>query len=328
MKKILLIATGGTIASLPTENGLAPGIDAETLKKSVPQLKTLCEIDAVQPYSKDSTNVGWREWLQLGAIIKSNYDRYDGFVITHGTDTLAYAAATLSYIIQNNRKPVVITGAQRSIFDEETDGRRNILHAFTYACDDRAVGTHVVFDGRVIVGTRARKTRTKSYNAFSSIDFPEIAAFRGNKLYFYIEEQVTGETVFYDKLDPDVISVRLIPGMSPSVFSYAAENCKAVIIESFGVGGLPMQEGFTEGLERMLSRGVRVVMTTQVPHEGSDLSVYEVGNTIKRKYGLIEAYDMTTEAIVAKTMWALAHSEDEKGFKKLFATPISKDRLG
>lgn len=328
MKKILLIATGGTIASLPTENGLAPGIDAETLTASVPQLKNLCDIDTVQPYSKDSTNVGWREWLELGAIIKSNYDQYDGFVITHGTDTLAYAAATLSYIIQNNRKPIVITGAQRSIFDAETDGRRNVLHAFTYACDDRAVGTHVVFDGRVIVGTRARKTRTKSYNAFSSIDFPEVAAFRGNKLYFYIEEQVTGETVFYDKLNPDVISVRLIPGMSPSVFSYAAENCKAVIIESFGVGGLPMLEGFTEGLELMLEKGVRVVMTTQVPHEGSDLSVYEVGNTIKRKYGLIEAYDMTTEAIVAKTMWALAHSDDEMEFKNLFTTPISKDRLG
>ena len=327
MKNILLIATGGTIASLPTENGLAPSLNADEITACVPQLKKMCNISAVQPFSKDSTNMSWREWLAISAIIKDNYDKFDGFVITHGTDTLSYAAATLSYVVQNNRKPIVLTGAQKSIFDEDTDGRRNILQAFTYACDDRAVGTHVVFDGRVIVGTRARKTRTKSFNAFSSIDYPEVAVIRGDKLIFFIEEAVSGDVRFYDKLEPSVISVRLIPGMDSSVFDYVADNCKGVIVESFGVGGLPQENGFVDKLEKLLSKDVRVVMTTQVPHEGSDLAVYEVGNKIKIKYELIEAYDMTTEAIVAKMMWALAYSCDKKSFYELFRTPIAKDRL-
>lgn len=145
MKKILFIATGGTIASAKTENGLTPAITSEELLNAVPQVKNLCAVDTVQPYSLDSTNMCWKQWIHVAEIIRDNYAKYDGFVIAHGTDTLSYAAATLSYLIQKNEKPVVLTGAQKSIEVPDGDARRNLFEAFVYATDARACGTHVAF---------------------------------------------------------------------------------------------------------------------------------------------------------------------------------------
>ena len=172
MKHILMIATGGTIASKATADGLTPQLTSEELLAEVPELEQLCRIDTVQLMNRDSTNINSRDWLQMAACVRAHYDAYDGFVLTHGTDTMAYTAAALSYLIQNNAKPVVITGSQKSIFNQDTDARENLRDAFLYACDDGACGVHVVFDHKVILGTRARKMRTKSYNAFSSIDYP------------------------------------------------------------------------------------------------------------------------------------------------------------
>ena len=183
MKKILLLATGGTIASKPTAaGGLAPAITSEELLSFVPELAKLCEIDAVQLFSLDSTNVGPEQWQQLVHAIRQNYDAYDGFVIAHGTDTMAYTAAALSYMIQNSAKPVVLTGSQKSIYNRDTDARNNLYRAFVYAVSEGAWGVQLVFDNKVILGTRARKTRTRSFDAFSSIDYPETAVFRDTRL--------------------------------------------------------------------------------------------------------------------------------------------------
>ena len=126
MKKILLIATGGTIACRRTQSGLAPGLSTEELLAQVPDVKSLCEVQAVQPMNLDSTNISPGDWLLLAGVIEKNYESFDGFVICHGTDTLAYTAAALSYLIQNTRKPIVLTGAQRPIDREDTDARQNI----------------------------------------------------------------------------------------------------------------------------------------------------------------------------------------------------------
>ena len=137
MKKILLLATGGTIASKPTAaGGLAPAITSEELLSFVPELAKLCEIDAVQLFSLDSTNVGPEQWQQLVHAIRQNYDAYDGFVIAHGTDTMAYTAAALSYMIQNSAKPVVLTGSQKSIYNRDTDARNNLYRTF-FVCQQR-----------------------------------------------------------------------------------------------------------------------------------------------------------------------------------------------
>lgn len=329
-KRILLIATGGTIASRATENGLVPQISSEDILASVPEAADICDIDAVQLFNLDSTNMCWKHWIEVAMCVRENYDKFDGFVVTHGTDTMSYALAALSYLIQNSRKPVVMTGSQKSIHFRDTDARNNLLGAFTYAADDRACGVHLVFDGKVILGTRARKTRTKSYNAFSSIDHPEVAVLCDGRLIHYIPETVDQPYPdFYDKLEPAVFVLKLIPGMDTGIFEYIKSHYRAVVLESFGVGGLPSYEsdGFDDAIEGLVAAGVTVIMTTQVQHEGSDMTVYQVGHRIKERYGMLEAYNMTLEAVVAKLMWILAQTDDVRRIRELFYTPVQKDIL-
>ena len=326
MKKILLITTGGTIASSEGDCGLTPSLASEQLLSHVPEVSDICTVSTVQLYNLDSTNMRPEYWLEIAKYIRRVYDEYDGFVITHGTDTMAYAAAMLHYLIQNSKKPIVLTGAQIPIEKRDTDARENLTDAFMYAADDRACGVHIVFGDKIIAATRARKTRTKSFNAFSSIDYPEIGFIRGSVKY-YIHEQVTGEPLFYDEIDPSVIVVKLIPGMSADIFDFIADRYHAVIIESFGVGGLPYYDNdeFVDKIEKLINKGVRIIISTQVPHEGSDMGVYQVGLRIKQKYEIPEAYDMTTETVVAKVMWALPRSRTAQEFASLFYTPIGND---
>ena len=329
MKHVLLITTGGTIACAQSEDGLSPAMAAEELLRHVPEVRSICRVSAVQLYHLDSTNMKPEYWLRIASYIREVYDSYDGFVITHGTDTMAYASAMLYYLIQDSKKPIVLTGAQIPIANRDTDARENLTDAFAYAAADDACGVHIVFDGKIIAGTRARKTRTKSFNAFSSIDYPEIGFVRDGIVRYYIRESY-GDTVrFYDAIDSSVVVIKLIPGMRADIFDYVTEHCHAVIIESFGVGGLPYYENdeFVEKLEMMISRGIRIVITTQVPHEGSDMSVYQVGLRIKQKYEIPEAYDMTTEAVVAKVMWALPKTGSAAEFKDLFLTPVGNDMI-
>ena len=241
MKKILLLATGGTIASRPTAaGGLAPAITSEELLACVPELADLCAVDAVQVFNLDSTNVGPAQWQSIVHCIKENYDAYDGFVIAHGTDTMAYTAAALSYMVQNSAKPVVLTGSQKSIYNRDTDARNNLYRAFVYAVSDGAWGVQLVFDNKVILGTRARKTRTRSFNAFSSIDYPETAVFRDTRLVLFLRRPAALPPVrFYEKLDPAVFVLRLVPGMRADIIPMLAPHYRALVLESFGVGGLP-----------------------------------------------------------------------------------------
>ena len=198
MKNILMIGTGGTIASKQTEYGLAPGLSAEDILNYIPAVSKICEVDSLQVCNLDSTNVTPEHWKLLVKTVQENYDRYDGFVICHGTDTLAYTAAALSYMIQNSRKPIVITGAQKPIEMDVTDAKTNLLDSFIYASDNDSQDVNIVFDGKVIVGTRARKERAKSYNAFCSINFPYQAVIQDGMLVRYITEMpYTGPVRFY-----------------------------------------------------------------------------------------------------------------------------------
>lgn len=330
MKHILLIATGGTIASRPTENGLAPQLLADDILRCVPALGSLCRIDAVQPMNIDSTNMSPDCWLALADCLRAHYDQYDGFVIAHGTDTMAYTACVLSYLVQQSGKPIVLTGAQKSIYVQDTDARRNLYDAFVAAQDDNLAGVYIVFDGRVILGTRARKTRTKSMNAFSSIDYPDVALIRDGRILHYIRQpRPQTPPAFYGRLDASVFVLRLIPGMNPEVLRLLASRFDALVIESFGVGGLPCYEqaDFLSAAAAWSSAGKPIVITTQVPHEGSDLAVYQVGARAAAQPGILQAYTMTVEAVVTKLMWILPQTRDLTEIKRLFYTPIACDLL-
>ena len=329
MKHILMISTGGTIASKQSDEGLQPGITSEEILECVPEAAEICNITAEQLFSLDSTNVKAEHWLAIARHVEENYEKYDGFVITHGTDTMAYTAAALSYLIQNSPKPIAITGSQKSIYERDTDARTNVLDALRFASDDRAHGVRVVFDGKVIIGTRARKMRTRSFNAFSSIDYPEIAIVRAGRVIYYLETPKPEGPTFYHEMQGKVIAIRMVPGQEGHVFDYLADHYDAVIVESFGMGGIPDYEDgeLMEALKRFTAKGRTLIMSTQVPHEGSDMGVYQVGVKVRSEIPMIEAHTMTIEAITTKMMWALAQSRDPEQVRRLFYRPVAKDLL-
>ena len=327
-KKILHIGTGGTIASEKSENGLTPELTSEQLLHYIPDISTFCDVDCVQLMSLDSTNIQPKHWVRIAAAIRDRYDLYDGFVVSHGTDTMAYTAAAMSYLVAGSPKPIVFTGAQRPIGFETTDSKQNLRDAFAVAASDMA-GVMLVFNGKVILGTRARKTRSKSFEAFSSINYPFLGMVQDGRLLRYIHPECREKPVFCDVVNKQVALMKLIPGTDCGLVDYLLERNDALIIESFGVGGLPTYKAgdYYEAVKRGLDAGKTVVMTTQVENEGSDLAVYHVGNTIKRNLPILEAYDMTTEAAVAKLMWILGQTKDQKKVEELFYTPVACDIL-
>lgn len=327
MKRILVIATGGTIASRSGEDGLAPEIPLEQLLNYVPQIRQQCELEAVQIMNLDSTNMQPVHWLEIAGTICEQYERFDGFIILHGTDTMAYTAAALSYLLQNSRKPIILTGAQKPIDQDISDAKSNVIQSVLYACDDRASDVNFVFNGRVIAGTRGRKVRTRSFNAFSSMDFPDKAVIRDEKVIHYIDSRIDGEFRAYDRLDDSVFVLKLVPGLGAGVLEELGRHFHAIVIEGFGIGGIPNTEElrFLPVITKLLDQGVTVVVTTQVPMEGSDLSVYEVGRMFRRDERLLEAYDMTLEAIVTKLMWILGQTRENSEIRRMFYRPVNFD---
>lgn len=330
-RKILMIGTGGTIASKQTEDGLTPGLSSEDILSYIPQVKDVCEVETIQVCNIDSTNVTPEHWILLTKTIEKYYDKFDGFVICHGTDTLAYTASALSYMIQNSRKPIIVTGAQKPINMDVTDAKTNLLDSFIYAADSDSQDVNIVFDGKVIVGTRAKKERAKSYNAFSSINFPYPAVIQDQKVIRYIPKQeMQKEVSFYHEMKDRVYVLKMIPGMKPDILPYLFKHYDCIVIESFGVGGLPdsVTEAFYKEMEQFTKEGKIVVMTTQVANEGSNMTVYEVGKKVKKDFNLIEAYDMTLESTITKLMWLMAQPLMKyEEVKELYYTTINHDIL-
>ena len=330
MKRILMLATGGTIASKESGEGLSPAITSEEILGYVPAVGELCQVEAIQLMNLDSTNVGPAHWLEMAAAIRENYEDYSGFVITHGTDTMAYTAAALSYLIQDSPKPIVITGSQKSIALNDTDARRNLYDSFLYAADRDSHDVSLVFDGKVILGTRARKERSKSFNAFSCVDYPERAVIRDGRLIRYLAPRpysYGAEPTFYDKLEDKVLLLTLIPGMGAEALELLKDSYQAVILQSFGVGGLPGGGNgpLAHAVAEWLAAGKTIIMMTQVPYEGSDMSVYQVGQQVKERFQLIEAFNMTLEAAATKLMWVLGQTRDPERVRELFCRPVQFD---
>ncbi len=304
MKKILLIATGGTIASGMTEDGLSPQITADELLSFVPEYAEICHIECVQPFSIDSTNVTPDCWLEIVSVIEKNYSLYDGFLITHGTDTLAYTAAAISCLIENPKKPIVLTGSQRPISEKGTDAKKNIIDALLFAVSGHC-GVAVVFAGRIIDGAYAKKIKTKSDDAFRSINCPEIIAAKNTE----------NIVKFHHDLCKEVLFIKLSPGMSDTVFDFA-KGFKGVVVEGYGLGGIP--HCYLKKIDELAENGTVIALTTQVMYEGCDLFVYEVGRQIKDKPNVIETGLLTPEAVVTRLMVALGQSDDINAIREYF----------
>ncbi|MCO7126553.1 asparaginase [Sporolactobacillus shoreicorticis] len=327
MKKILVLATGGTIVSTLQQNGLAPGLSLEQLSYYFKESHhSDAQISFQVLMNKDSTNMQPEDWLHIARTIYENRHQYDSFIITHGTDTMAYTAAGLSYLLSGIDKTIVITGSQVPISFRKTDAKKNIEDALTFAEHAELSGVYVVFDGKAILGTRAIKMRTKSYDAFNSINFPYIAAISQGRLDILYRPET--ETINFENkmnLCPNVFLVKAFPGLSPQFFDFIKKNAKGLIIESFGNGGLPFEKrNLVTYVYDLVHSGIPVVITTQCLEEGQNMSIYEVGKKVGEAGG-ITAGDMNTEAIVAKLMWILGTTNDLSEVKRRLQTPIAHD---
>lgn len=330
MKKILTIATGGTIASKETENGLTPAMTGEELAASVPGIKDKCEITVMQLMNIDSTNMRPRLWQLMSDTIIEHYNDYDGFVILHGTDTMAYTAAALSYLIQDSPKPIVLTGSQKPMGNPYTDAKINLYQSILYALDDHSCDVTVVFNGKAIAGTRARKQRTRSFAAFESMNFPVLALIHDDKIlrYFRDREPSMDDLKAYHNLNDRVFVLKLTPEVKADIFHLLSSHYDAIILETFGIGGIPeYDDSFEKAIFDWVNSGKTLAVTTQVPEEGCDMEVYKVGKKYSEHPGILQAGDMTTESIVAKLMWILGQTNDQKEIRKMFYQTINHDRL-
>lgn len=340
MKRILLIATGGTIASAEDGHGLSPALTGAELAACVPEVDGLCELEILQLMNIDSTNMRPADWLRIAGAIEECYTAFDGFLILHGTDTMAYTAAALSYLIQGSAKPIVLTGSQRPMTSSFTDAKLNLYQSLLYALDDASYDVTIVFGGIAIAGTRARKQRTMSSNAFTSVNFPPLAYIRNDRI---VRAGAAGATPGADAalaeaplppvfrtLDDRVAVLKLTPGLSPHLFRALKADYDALILEIYGLGGIPdygtCGPSFKEAIFDWVDSGRSIVLTTQVPEEGLDLGVYEVGRAYAEHPGILRGGDMSTEAIVAKMMWALGQTRDPLDIEQLFYHPINHDR--
>ena len=331
MKKVLIVATGGTIASAEEGGGLTPALSGEELAAYVPEIGGLCDFDIVQPMNIDSTNMRPRDWMRIRDAIVGSYDDYDGFVVLHGTDTMAYTAAALSYLVQDSAKPIVLTGSQKPMANPFTDAKLNLYQSLLYAADDASSDVSIVFGGEVVAGTRARKQRTMSFNAFTSVNFPVLALIRNDRIVRSGSDPkpARSDMRVYDALDERVFVLKLTPEMNPGIFELLKRDYDAVIVETFGIGGIPEYEdsSYEEAIFDWVASGRTLVVTTQVPEEGCDLGVYEVGRAYADHPGILKGDDMTTEALVAKTMWALGQSNDPEEIARLFYRVVNHDRM-
>lgn len=311
-KNIRLISTGGTIACRPTARGLAPELTAKDM------LSIICAdtdiISSTDLFSMDSSNIQPEEWLVIVDEIFKTAQNPDigGVVLTHGTDTMAYTASMLSYLLLGIRVPVVITGAQTPITEKSSDGRQNLKDAIS-AAQRLPAGVYIAFGGSVMLGCRAVKTHTISKHAFESINLPYIAQIK-NGNFTLLNEPYKDKSNFSENMSgticPDVALVKLIPGTSPRLLD-AMYDCgmRGVVVESFGLGGVhSFRRDHNESLIRLMNKGVAVVLTSQCLYESASLDVYAVSRAL-HDAGAVSAADMTTEATVTKLMWALGQKK-------------------
>ena len=319
-KKILLLTTGGTIASTETEAGLAPNITGTGLAAFVGSMLDAFAVTVRDILQLDSSNMQPEEWELIAQTICDTWQGFDGIVITHGTDTMSYTAAALSFLLRGIPIPVVLTGAQLPIAHPLSDATDNLRTAFAMAASGCG-GVYLAFDRKVILGTRAVKTHTMNFGAFDSVNAPFAAEVNAHGLTINraVLPRSTEAFAMRGGLCRNVFLMKLIPGTDPRIFDALSQmGMRGIVIEAFGAGGLQfIRRDLTKKLEEAAAKGISVVVCSQCLYERSDFSLYEVGRRALMQ-GVIQTFDMTTEAAVTKLMWALGQTEDPKEVVRFF----------
>ncbi len=324
MKKILRLTTGGTIASVPGEDGLVPEAAPPALTRVIQEFSRHYEIQSRNILNLDSSNIQSEEWQLIARSVYESLPDYDGIVVTHGTDTMAYTASMLTFMLENLKKPVVLTGSQMPISLPLSDAPGNLAAAFA-AVDAGLHGVSVAFNHKIILGCRAVKVRAMGIDAFASVNSPIRGEVMANGLAVYDNSPPPeGETALNSRLCNDVFLLKLIPGTNPRIFDALAQlPYRGVILEAFGAGGLHfIRRDLSEKIRALVEKGIAVVVCSQCLYDASDFSIYEVGRKILEA-GAIPAGDMTTEAAVTKLMWALGQTGSLDTIREIFARNIA-----
>ena len=309
MKKILLLATGGTIASRETEHGLRPTLSAEDMRAAIGAKDGAIEV--MDLLSIDSTNIAPTHWQTVARKIAACRTDYDGFIVTHGTDTMAYTAAALHYMLDGLDRPVVLTGSQRPLGLTGSDAEENLRLAYRAARSGFA-GVCLAFGERLIHGNAAKKMYSLADDAFRSIGRAEID--------LTLPSAPTAPFRLHDALDERVAVIRLYPGMKPiTIDAHIASGYRGIILEGYGLGSVPgddAEESFLPSLDRARTRACTIVLTTQCIYDGADLSHYEVGIRAAQ-LGALSGGSLPIEALYARLMQLLAETPEGETVKSL-----------
>lgn len=309
MKNILLIATGGTIASRETEHGLRPALSGEDMRAALGA--TGSAIEVIDLLALDSTNIAPSHWQTIARKVADCRTDYDGFIITHGTDTMAYTAAALYYMLENIGRPVVLTGSQRPLGTDGSDAEENLRLAYEAACSGFA-GVCLAFGGRLIHGNAAKKIHSLADDAFRSIGRAEID--------LTVPSAPTAPFHLHDALDTRVAIIRLYPGMKPiTIDAHIASGYRGIILEGYGLGSVPgddAEESFLPTLARAKAHACTIVLTTQCTYDGADITRYEVG-VRAAELGTLPGGTLPIEALYARLMQRLAETPEGETVKTL-----------
>lgn len=322
MKKICILTCGGTITMKKNEKGaLTPFHEHGVINKLLARDK-IAKIDIEKIVNIDSTNMQPAIWVKLANSIKGKYDHYDGFVVTHGTDTMAYTASAISFALRNLAKPIVFTGSQKPVYDIASDAINNLLNAVVLATFDIAE-VCILFGRKIIRGNRATKISESSLDAFDSPHSEPLGEIAMDiSLFGNCRKRDRREKlIFLPRFDNKVIVTQLFPGLTAQLLDYLLGfSFKGIVLEAFGPGNVP--DGLISFISKACSQKIPVIILSQC-HQGiTKMDLYEVGENALTA-GAIPANDMTVEAAVTKLMWILAQTNNLTKIRKTFNTDLA-----
>lgn len=323
MKRILILHTGGTLGmSMKGEPEDAPRF-LETLRQHAPRLFEIADVGFEIVCNKDSSNMIPTDWIALARRVNDRLPQWDGFVVTHGTDTMSFTASALSFMVENPGKPIILTGSQRPLQDPKSDAARNLISAVELASEGRVREVAIFFDSYLLRGNRSKKISIPSFQAFESPNHPPLARV-GVKTEYVPTVATEGLYRFDPRIETSVACLPLFPGINPDIFfGLMDKGIKGLVLQAFGPGDIPLGEFSIANLIRSLTeRGIPAVICSQAVFGAVDLSLYETGRAAERA-GAISACDMTWEAALVKMMVLLGRGLSIAPFRSAFRKSLA-----